>query len=105
MAIHGLHPSVSFEAFVVRTETDSFVGSRSRTRLNQRAPRRAGAPRSTRFVSAVRGEEALKSRRERPGALLRIARKRPGEPGTGSSAFTCDEALPAKVSESRFAMS
>ena len=58
---------------------------------------RAGAPRSTRFVCAVRCEDALKSRIEKPGALFLIAKKRPGEPGKGSRALTWEDTLPYKI--------
>src|SRR5277367_7093705 len=71
IATHGLQPSVSLEAFVVRMETDNWEGPRSRSRLKRRAPRRAWTPRSMRFVRALLGCEALKSRTAKPGALLR----------------------------------
>src|ERR1700690_4669003 len=101
MAVQGLQPSVSPEAFDVRIEIASCAGSSSRVRLKRSAPRRAGTPRSTRFVCAVRASDPLKSRTENPGALLRTARNFPGAPGTGSSAFTWEEALPANVRERR----
>src|ERR1039458_10136357 len=96
IAIHGLQPSVSFAALVVRIETDSCEGTTSLSRLNLTAPMRAGEPRSTRLVSALLGVGASKSRTAKPGALLRMAKNLPGDPGTGSSAFTWEEELPAK---------